>query len=170
MKQMGLYSYEAELIKIRYPEGGDLVVGKFCSIGSNVTVYLGGEHHVEWISTYPFGHLHTEIFNKVKGENQPTSKGNVIIENDVWIGDNVTIMSGSHISSGVVISANSFVSGYIKPYSVYGGNPARFCYYRFPKEIIKKLLQIEWWNWTEDRINELSPVLCSVDYSKILDL
>lgn len=170
MKIIGKYSYEAEIIKVKYPEGGNLIIGKFCSIGSNVTVYLGGEHHIEWLSTYPFGHINCDIFNKKNGEHHPASKGNVIIENDVWIGDNVTIMSGSHICSGSVIAANSHVSGLVKPYSVVGGNPMIFYYFRFSEEVISKLLSLQWWNWPEEEINKLSPILNSEDYSKIMEL
>jgi acetyltransferase-like isoleucine patch superfamily enzyme len=170
MKIIGKYSYESQLIRMMYPEGADLIIGNFTSIGSNVTIYLGGEHRIDWISTFPFGHWQTEIFNKFNGEGQPKSKGNVIIGNDVWIGDNVTIMSGTHIGDGAVVANNSHVSGKVKSYSVIGGNPAKFYFFRFNRQIIKKLLEIQWWNWSDEKINEFSPILCSRDYQKILDL
>ena len=69
------------------------------------------------------GHESAEIDYKGK-------KYSVVIEDDVWIGANVTILSGSHISRGTVVSAGSVVSNFIKPYSVVVGNPARIMKYR----------------------------------------
>jgi serine acetyltransferase len=100
----------------------------------------------------------------------PATRGDVIIGNDVWIGDNVTIMSGSHIGDGAVISANTAVSCKIKPYSVVGGNPAQFLFYRFNKEIREKLLELKWWNFTDEQINEISPILCSNDFNLLFKI
>lgn len=60
-----------------------LVIGNFCSIAGNVRIYLGGNHRTDWISTYPFGHIHRDKFNTFDGKGHPTSSGDVIIGNDV---------------------------------------------------------------------------------------
>jgi acetyltransferase-like isoleucine patch superfamily enzyme len=138
-----------------------LIVGNFCSIAENVKIYLGGNHRSDWVTTYPFGHIHQNIFNNFNGEGHPSTKGDVIIGNDVWIGGNVTIMSGVTIGDGVVIANNSHVVKNIEPYSLVGGNPAKLIKYRFTHEQIKKLLEIKWWNWDDIKINEFSPLLCN---------
>lgn len=140
-----------------------LVIGNFCSIAGNVRIYLGGNHRTDWISTYPFGHIHKGTFNAFDGKGHPSSGGDVIIGNDVWISDNVTIMSGVTIGDGAVIACNSHVVKDVEPYSLVGGNPAKLIKYRFTEEQIKKLLEIKWWNWDDAKINKYVPLLCSGD-------
>ena len=155
----GKYTYSASrsLPNILWKNmNANLVVGIFCSIGSNVNIYLGGNHRTDWVTTYPFGHRELDTFN---GGGQPSTNGNVVIGNDVWIGDNVTIMSGVNIGDGVVIANNSHVVKNVKPYSLIGGNPAKLIKYRFTPEQIQKLLIIKWWDWDDAKINIFTPLL-----------
>ena len=140
--------------------------GKFCSISINVTIFLGGNHRVDWITTYPFGHIHQNTFTNFDGTGHPSSKGPVIVGNDVWIGMFTTIMSGVTIGDGVVIACNSHVVKNCEPYGIYGGNPAQLIKYRFSSEQIYKLLEIKWWNWTIEKINDNLLLLCNsnIDY------
>jgi acetyltransferase-like isoleucine patch superfamily enzyme len=142
-------------------ENGKLIVGNFCSIGANVNIYLGGNHRTDWVTTYPFGHIHQNKFNNFNGQGHPATKGNVVIGNDVWIGSNVTIMSGVTIGDGVVIANNSHVVKNAEPYSIIGGNPAKLIKYRFTSEKISELLKIKWWNWDDNKINKFAPLLCN---------
>ena len=151
-------------------ENAKLIVGNFCSIAGGVKVYLGGNHRTDWITTYPFGHIHQHIFNKFDGSGHPSTKGNVIIGNDVWIGDNVTIMSGVNIGDGVVIANNSHVVKDIEPYSLVGGNPAKLIKYRFTQQQIEKLLEIKWWYWDDEKINNITPLICSNDIDKFIKM
>jgi acetyltransferase-like isoleucine patch superfamily enzyme len=140
-----------------------LVVGKFCSIAGNVVVYLGGNHRVDWVSTFPFGHIHQHVFRSFDGTGHPSTKGDVTIGNDVWIGDNVTIMSGVTIGDGAVVANNSHVVKNVEPYSLVGGNPAKLIKYRFTPQQIGQLLDIQWWNWDDETIEQCAPLLCNVD-------
>jgi acetyltransferase-like isoleucine patch superfamily enzyme len=149
--------------------GAELKVGKFCSIALNVTVYLGGNHRSDWVTTYPFGHTNRAIFNKFNGVGHPSTKGDVVIGNDVWISNNVVIMSGVTIGDGVVIANNSHVVKDAPPYSLIGGNPAQVIKYRFTPEQIEKLLQIKWWDWSDEKINEFSPLLCNTDIDNFIN-
>ena len=83
----GKYSYGRPNIHWQN-NNAKLIVGNFCSIAGNVNVYLGGNHNTNWVTTYPFGHIHKNIFNTFDGTGHPTTKGDVIIGNDVWIGNN----------------------------------------------------------------------------------
>jgi acetyltransferase-like isoleucine patch superfamily enzyme len=142
-------------------DNAKLVVGNFCSIAKDVTVYLGGNHRTDFITTYPFGHINQNIFNNFDGVGHPSTKGDVIIGNDVWIGANVTIMSGVKIGDGVVIANNSHVVKNAEPYSLIGGNPAKLIKYRFAQQQIEKLLQIKWWHWDDEKINKFIKLLCN---------
>lgn len=146
----------------------DLIIGNFCSIAENLTVYCGGNHNTNRITTFPFGHVHTNVFNNHDGKGHPISKGHVIIGNDVWIGANVTIMSGVTIGDGAIIACNSHIVKNIEPYSIVGGNPAKLIRYRFSKEEINKLLEIKWWYWNDEEINKLLPLLCTDNITTFL--
>jgi acetyltransferase-like isoleucine patch superfamily enzyme len=168
---VGKYTYGAEGITVRYPDNETkIIIGRFCSIAQRVTIFQKAEHRFDWMTTFPFGHVSKDVFPKCTGEGIPISKGDIIIGNDVWIGEGVTIMSGTVIGDGAVISANSHIMGRVKPYSVIGGNPAQFYCFRFNEAIVKKLLELKWWDWSEEKINEYSDILCSNDYQKIINL
>jgi len=159
--KIGKYTYgTGNIAEGNFGEPYNIEIGSFCSIAPDVTIFTGGNHRTDWITTYPFGHIHLNTFPH-HGIGHPISKGNVIISNDVWIGKSVTIMSGVTIGDGAVIAANSHVTTNIPPYAIYGGNPARLIKYRFTKEVIDKLLQLQWWSWDDDKIRRNIHLLCS---------
>lgn len=165
----GTYGHES-INFIKSPDTKyDLYIGKYCSIGENLTIYIGGDHNTRLITTFPFGKKCKHL-NSVNGDNVTTFKGDVVIGNDVWIGMKCTIMSGVKIGDGAVIAANSHVIKDVYPYSIVGGNPANHIKYRFSKEIIDKLLEIKWWNFDDDKLNKILPYLCSDDYENFLKL
>lgn len=147
----------------------NLIVGKFCSIAGRVKIYLGGNHRTDWVTTYPFGHIHKNIFNNFDGKGHPTTKGDVIIGNDVWIANDVTIMSGVTIGDGAVIASNSHIVKNVEPYTLVGGNPAKFIKYRFEKEQIKNLLNIKWWLWDDEELNKALPLLCNNNIDEFIN-
>jgi acetyltransferase-like isoleucine patch superfamily enzyme len=166
---IGPYTYGQENIKLIKPEENpySLIIKNFCSIGENLTIYMGGQHRKEWITAYPFGHKYKNIFQQFDGENHCIFKGNVIIGNDVWIGMNSFIMDGVEIGDGAIIAANSHVISNIEPYSIYGGNPAKLIKYRFSKKLISHLLKIQWWDKPIEEINSILTILCSDNYEDI---
>jgi len=165
----GKYTY-GELDIKKWGNETKLVAGKFCSIANNVTIYLGGNHRTDRVTTYPFGHIFEEVFNEFDGAGHPSTKGDVIIGNDVWICDNVTIMSGVTIGDGAVLAKNSHVVKNVEPYSIVGGNPAKFIKYRFTPEQINKLLEIKWWDWDDEKINKYTPFLCNDNIDEFIRL
>ena len=86
-----------------------------------------------------------------------------MVGNDVWIGRNSVILPGVHIGDGAVIAAQSVVSRDVPPYTVYGGNPARFLKDRFSPELKELLLRLKWWDLPGDTLAEILPLLCSPD-------
>lgn len=167
---IGKYTYGIDNITTyNYGSNNKLIIGSFCSIAPNIKIYLGGNHRMDWVTTYPFGHINQQIFNKFDGKGHPVSKGDVIIGNDVWIGSNVIIMSGVIIGDGSVIANNSHVVKDVEPYSIVGGNPAKLIRYRFIKEKIEKLLKIKWWNWDDSKINDNLHLLCNNDIDSFIN-
>ena len=94
-------------------------------------------------------------------------KGDTVVGNDVWIGQNVTVMPGVHIGDGAIIAANSVVTKDIPAYSIAGGNPCRVKSKRFDEDLIAYLLDLKWWDWDADRIFRNMDALCSGDLQKI---
>ena len=146
-------------------EGAKCYIGKFCSIAGNVQIFLGGDHRVDWITTYPFAELMPDNYPDIKGS--PKSKGDVIIGNDVWIGNDVKIMSGVHIGDGAVIAGSAVVTKDVEPYEVVGGVPAKHIKYRVPPWKIWPLLELSWWHWPLEKIAAAIPVLQERDIDAI---
>jgi chloramphenicol O-acetyltransferase type B len=168
---VGKYTYGHDAITIfSWGEGVKLIIGKFCSISGGCKIFLGGNHRTDWVTTYPFGHISTHIFNTFDGKGHPATKGDVVIGNDVWIGANVTIMSGVKIGDGAVIANNAHVVKNVEPYSIVGGNPAKLIKLRFEPHVIKRLLEIKWWDWNDAKINKHLKILCSGNIMALLNL
>lgn len=140
--------------------GDKLIIGKFCAIAEGTTFIMNGANHImNAITTYPF-YIFKNGWEKTTPEikNLPY-KGNTIIGNDVWIGQNSTIMPGIQIGNGAIVAANSVVVKNIEPYTVYGGNPAKFIKQRFDDKKIEELENMQWWNWDEKKLFETLELL-----------
>ena len=166
--KIGKYTYGKPSV-VHWNTQAKLSIGNYCSIAGNVHIYLGGNHRTDFITTYPFGHVHNEKFNMFHNPDHPSTKGDVIIGNDVWLCNNVTIMSGVTIGDGAVIACNSHVIKNVEPYSIVGGNPAKLIKYRFTPEQIAKLLEIKWWYWDDDKVNMFTPLLCNENIDNFIE-
>jgi len=113
-----------------------LFIGNYCSIGSDVAFLLNVDHPINHLSTYPFKAMFWD-------EPEALSKGNIVIEDDVWIGHGAIIMSGVRIGQGAIVAAGAVVTKDVPPYAVVGGVPAKLIKYRFSPSVISKLLTIE---------------------------
>jgi acetyltransferase-like isoleucine patch superfamily enzyme len=166
---IGDYTYGAQTIKLNRfgPRSGPHAwsnsrarIGKFCSVGKGCNIYLNENHRSDWVTTYPFGATKTTSLNlknididTVRSGIMSKGNGDVNIGNDVWIGEHVSIISGVTIGHGAVIAAFAHVVKDVAPYSIVGGNPAKHLKYRFTEEQIEKLLEIQWWDWPIEKID-----------------
>jgi acetyltransferase-like isoleucine patch superfamily enzyme len=158
--KVGEYTYGLPTV-LHWGENAGLKVGKFCSFASNVVIMLGGNHRVDWVTTYPFASLPEAWPEAALIEGHPATNGDVIIGNDVWVGHGVTILSGVTIGDGAAIAACSVVTKDVAPYAIVAGNPAKQIRKRFDDAIIEKLLLTQWWNWPIDKIRKNVRILCS---------
>lgn len=129
-------------------------IGSFCSIGSNVKIGLG-IHPTNYISTFPaFFSIRNQCQISFTNKNHIDEIGSNTIGNDVWIGDNVIILSNIEISDGAIIAAGAVVTKNVSPYSIVGGVPAIEIRKRFSDEEINHLIEIKWWNKNIDWIKK----------------
>ncbi len=139
--------------------GDKLMIGRFCQVASGVTFIMNGANHqMNAVSTYPF-YLFEGWDQEVPPLSELPVKGDTVVGNDVWIGQNATILPGVHIGDGAIIGMNSVVGSDIPPYTIAAGNPAREIRKRFDDELIQLLLKLRWWDKSIEEINSLIPVL-----------
>lgn len=164
---IGDYTYGTPVLRWCTPS--TLKIGKFCSLAAGCTFMAGGNHRPDWITTYPFSAL-SQFFPFAQGyEGHPASKGPIVIENDVWIGQNALILSGVTVGNGAVIGAESVVTKNVLPYEVVAGNPARHLKFRCTEDQIAALLRIQWWHWNLEKISRYISLLMSQDITAFLE-
>jgi acetyltransferase-like isoleucine patch superfamily enzyme len=168
----GRFTYGFDCLRIHQrDEGASLKIGAFCSLASDINIFLGANHRTDWITTYPFGHIYQDRLGGSDILGHPSTKGDVIIGNDVWIGMGSTIMSGLHIGDGAVVAAYSCVIKNVPPYHIVGGNPAKSIKQRFEDDIIDILLRLRWWDLPTEDIKNITKILSSTpEKSVLLDL
>jgi acetyltransferase-like isoleucine patch superfamily enzyme len=128
-------------------------IGRFTSIGADVTISMGN-HRTDFVSTYPFADLRAQ-WPHVPDLITHTSRGDIRIGNDVWIGRSAIIMSGVTIGNGAVIGAACVVTKDVPPYAVVVGVPGSVVRYRFSPDIIAELQAIAWWDWPDGKIDRM---------------
>lgn len=152
-----------------YDFNGDrLIIGKFCQIAAGVTFIMNGANHqMNSATTYPFYIMTGWAQTPPTNEDLPI-KGDTVIGNDVWIGQNATLLPGVHVGDGAIIGLGSIVSRDVEPYTIVAGNPAKPIRKRFDNETIELLLRLQWWNKDIHEIQKLIPLLTNsnIEYVK----
>ena len=151
-----------------YPWNNDkLIIGKYCQIASGVEFVMNGANHqMNAVSTFPFYTLEGWDMEAPEADDMPL-RGDTVIGNDVWIGQNAVILPGVHIGDGAIIGANSVVGSDIATYTIVAGNPARVIRKRFDDELVALLLEWKWWDKPADEVNKLIPVLTSSNLDEV---
>jgi acetyltransferase-like isoleucine patch superfamily enzyme len=155
---VGKHTYGNPSIRIFEHDSTRLTVGSYTSIAHDVQFLLGGNHPTDRITTFP---LRIRLGLNGAGEDgYPSSRGDIFIGSDVWIGARTTVLGGVRIGDGAVVGAGSLVSRDIPPYSICVGQPAKPVRSRIPEEFIGPMLEIKWWEWddatVQDSVAELS--------------
>ena len=145
---VGKASYGPLNIRSYGSDNEGLFVGKYCSIALDVNFILGGQHNDKRISNYPFRPYYGD------GGVDATSKGPIVVDDDVWIGYGATVLSGVHIGQGAVIAAGAVVTKDVPPYAVVGGVPAKLIRYRFEPSVIDFLLTLDYSKLDEEMIKD----------------
>ena len=126
----------------------------------------GANHQMNAVSTFPFYTLEGWDMEPPSMADLPL-KGDTVIGNDVWIGQNAVILPGVHIGDGAIIGANSIVGKNVEPYTIVVGNPAKVLRKRFDDELIGLLQSFKWWKKSIDEINALIPILTCSDLNRV---
>ena len=151
-----------------YPWSRDkLIIGKFCQIATGVEFVMNdANHQMNSVSTFPFYTLEGWDMDAPAASDM-TFKGNTVIGNDVWIGQNSVILPGVTIGDGAIIGANSVVGSNVAPYTIAAGNPAKLIRKRFDDELVDLMLRFKWWDKSIEEINSLIPILTCSDLEKV---
>ena len=151
-----------------YPWSKDkLIIGKFCQVAVGVEFMMNdANHQMSAVSTFPFYTLEGWDMETPAFSDMPF-KGDTVIGNDVWIGQNAVILPGVHVGDGAIIGANSVVGSDVDPYTIVAGNPAKPIRKRFDDDLISLMLKWKWWDKEIDEINSLIPLLTSNDVESV---
>ena len=131
-------------------------IGAFCSIANNVKIG-GARHPIEWVSTSPVFYSGRDSVRKKFATFDRDEDKHTVIGNDVWIGANAIIIQGVKIGNGAVIGAGSIVTKDVGDYEIVAGNPAHVIRKRFTDELINDLLQLRWWDYSDEILQDAAP-------------
>lgn len=164
---IGAHTYGAPRVRW-WGEDANLVIGKYCSIAEGVEIYLGGNHRTDWVTTFPFSWFRKSWPEARELRGHPATRGDVVIGNDVWLGAGCVILSGVRIGDGAVVGCRAVVARDVAPYAIVVGNPAREVRKRFDENRIARLLDVQWWNWPEDRVRRNVQLLLDTNIDHFL--
>ncbi|MDV6236206.1 CatB-related O-acetyltransferase [Leptospira ellisii] len=168
----GVEQFETRNVLYHYDFRGDkLVIGKFCAIATGVQFIMNGANHkMNAFSTYPFAIFGNGWEKVMPKPGEFSDKGDTIVGNDVWIGTNTVILPGVKIGDGAIIGAYSVVARDVPDYTIVAGNPARIIRERFSQEVQKKLLKLQWWSWSPEKITASLDFLTKLDFKRLEEM
>ena len=143
-----------------------LVIGKFCIFGLEVSIHLVSDHHTDWVTAYDINVLIGDYVAQYKEEDL-VYKGDIVIGNDVWVGERAEILPGITLGDGSIVAAGSIVTHSVEPYTIVGGNPIKTIKNRFSEEQIEMLTSMKWWDWNDNDIANARNLIQSTDVEKL---
>lgn len=148
--KVGKYTYGKINIQSFENPNERLLIGNFVSIASDVFFILGGNHPINTFTTFPL----KTFFDELSPLQDATTRGEIVVEDEVWIGTNVIVMSGVTIGKGAIVAAGSVVTKNVAPFSIVGGNPAKFIKWRIPEELIASRMNVNLIDFNIDFIKQ----------------
>src|SRR5579884_4074900 len=148
---------------VLYHTGPDrLVIGKYCSLAAGVSFIMSrANHRMSGVSTYPFPLFGGSWSDEMDLFVDVPTRGDTVVDNDVWIGHGATIMPGIHIGDGAIIGARSVVTSDVPSYGIVAGNPARLLRRRYSEDEVRRLSRISWWDWPVEQVTANVRILMS---------
>lgn len=153
-----LYNYDFSKVQLK--------IGKFCAIAAETKFIMTGNHKLDAFTTYPFpifGHGWENVYQIA---DLPV-KGDIIVGNDVWFGYDSLVMGGVTIGDGSIIATRAVVTKDVPPYSIVAGNPAKVVKRRFDEKTTQRLLELAWWDWEIEKINQNLNLLCDFNIDEL---
>lgn len=122
-----------DFVKMKHVGGeGNIEIGDFVFINSGTVLYSGNGIKIgnnvligPNCNLTPVNHQFTDAKKLIRLQGFQPSRGGILIEDDVWLGANVTLLDGAIIRKGCIIAANSLISNDTEEYSIYAGTPAK---------------------------------------------
>jgi len=146
--QVGIHSYGELNVQSLYEQEGEfLQIGDFVSIAPGAWFILGNNHQTNTLTSYPLWSRFI-AYNPIDS----TTKGPIVVEDEVWIGTNALILSGVKIGKGAIVAAGAVVTKDVPNYAIVGGNPAKIIKYRFSEELISELNKVNLKDFPLDKI------------------
>ena len=164
--------FEKNNVLYHYPINKDrLIIGKFCSVACGTKfLFNSANHTLRSLSNYTFPLFFGEWgLDKEDIASAWDNKGDIVIGNDVWIGYEAVIMSGVHVGDGAVIASRAVVTKDVPPYTIVGGTPAREIRKRFDTDTITQLQELQWWNWSMEKISRCLPCIMDGKMDELLE-
>lgn len=146
--EVGRYSYIGPRTHIKNTD-----IGSFCSISWDCNIGLEN-HDTSYISTSPIFLFRNNGTGSTLVDQDYPSEASIKtkIGNDVWIGANAMVIEGVEIGDGAVIGAGAIVTKSVPPYAIVVGAPAKVIRFRFAPETIEKLIELKWWDLTDEKL------------------
>ena len=163
-------AFERRNVLYHYPINKDkLTIGRFCSIAHGTRfIFNGANHTLGSLSTYPFAVMRTEWDLDCPVTAAWDHKGDITVGHDVWIGFEAVILAGVTIGHGAIVASRAVVKRDVEPYTIVGGIPARPIRKRYPDDQIRRLLELQWWNWDEQTLQARLGAILNGDFEGLM--
>ena len=160
MYSIGKHSYS---YAIRRGDANDVIIGKYSCLAENTILDSGFNHNTRYVTSFPLSSIWSELKSNIDIEGK-----NIIIGNDVWIGESCLIKCNVKIGDGAIIGFGSIITKDVEPYSVIVGEN-KFVRKRFTEEQIKKLIEIKWWDWEDEKVKQNAHLLLSENIEEFIN-